>query len=216
MCGRIVVKALKGMIAARVRAGGPPGLIPHFNIAPTGELVTIQADPHEWEARIRKWGLIPSWAKDATIGAKTFNARAETIAEKPSFRTAFQKHRCLIPVDGFYEWASLGKGKTPFFISHVDPTEMLVFAGLFESWRGPEGAVETCTVITTEANELMKELHTRMPVVLNPEDWDAWLSPGAPKLDLLNMLKPLEEDSLQAWQVNPLRGDGPDLIRQVV
>ena len=155
--------------AGRVRAGGPPGLVPHFNISPTGQLVTVQAEAGGWEARMRRWGLIPSWAKDPAIGAKTFNARAETVAEKPSFRAAFKSRRCLIPVNGFYEWLAAGKTKTPFYISNPDPKEMLVFAGLWESWRGPSEEVQTCTIITTEANAFMQELHTRIPVILAPE-----------------------------------------------
>jgi len=209
MCGRVVVKALRGMIAERVRGGGPPGLIPHFNVAPTGMLPTIQA---RWAAVERKWGLIPSWAKDAVIAAKTFNARAETVATLPSFRSAFKSRRCLIPVDGFYEWAAVGSSKVPFFISNANSAEMLVFAGLWERW----GDLETCTIITTEANGFMQELHTRMPAILAPGAWDAWLAPGSAPGDLRALLWPAPEDLLQAWQVRPLRGDGPELIEQIV
>lgn len=203
------------MIAERIRAGGPPGLIPHFNIAPTGMLVTVQVGATTWETRMRRWGLIPSWAKDPGIGAKTFNARAETVAEKPSFRGAFKSRRCLIPVDGFYEWLTSGKTKTPFYISHVDPKEMLVFAGLFETWRGSQEEIQSCTIITTEANAFMRELHHRMPVVLSPRAWDQWLSNITSPVDLLALLQPAQEDLLQGWQVRPLRGDGPQLIEQV-
>lgn len=192
MCGRVVVKELKGMIAERIMAGGT-----------------------NWEARMRRWGLIPSWAKDPEFGVKTFNARAETVAEKPSFRNAFKSRRCLIPVNGFYEWLTTGGAKAPFFISHVDPKEMLVFAGLFETWRGPQEEIQSCTIITTEANEFMRELHTRMPVILPPEALGQWLSTGASPADLLSLLRPAPENVLQAWQVRPLKGDGPDLIEQV-
>jgi len=212
MCGRVAVTTLKGEIEELVNF---TGFEPHFNIAPTGHLVTIQAKAKGCEARMRRWGLIPSWAKDAAIGAKTFNARAESIAEKPSFRTAFKKHRCLIPVDGFFEWAAVGKGKVPFFISNADPAEMLVFAGLYETWLGPDGVVESCTIITTEANPFMAELHTRMPVILPSNEWDAWLAPETSSLDLQSILKPCPDEWLQAWQVNPLKGDGHELIEPV-
>jgi putative SOS response-associated peptidase YedK len=160
---------------------------------------------------MRRWGLIPSWAKDPAIGAKTFNARAETVAEKPSFRAAFKSRRCLIPVTGFYEWQTVGKAKTPFFITSPDPDEMLVFAGLFETWRMGE-EIPSCTIITTEANAFMRGLHTRMPVILPPEAWEVWLSSSASLEGLLGLLRPAPEDVLQAWQVRPLRGDGQELI----
>lgn len=208
MCGRVVVKALKGMIAERVRGGGPPGLIPHFNVAPTGMLPTIHAG---WEASERRWGLIPSWAKDSVIASKTFNARAETVATLPSFRSAFKARRCLIPVEGFYEWAAVGKAKVPFFISNTDPGEMLVFAGLWERWKD----LETCTIITTEANGFMQDLHSRMPAILQPDAWAAWIDPKTPQAHLLAALQPAPDDLLQAWEVHPLRGDGPELIERV-
>lgn len=212
MCGRVVLKGLRGLIARRVEAGGPPGLIPRFNIAPTQDLVTIQLEAGAWTTRARRWGLIPSWAKDPAIASKTFNARAETAAEKPSFRQAFRSRRCLIPVDGFYEWTHTGKDKVPFFISNSNSEEMLLFAGLFETWKGPEDVVTTCTILTTEANAFMAELHSRMPAILAPAAWNTWLAPETPAAALQTMLTPAAAGLLQAWEVRPLQGDNPGLI----
>lgn len=202
MCGRVAVTSLKGRIAELVAF---LEIQQGYNVAPTGQLVTVQAG---WEPRMRRWGLIPSWAKDGVIAAKTFNARGETVAEKPAFRAAFRQRRCLIPVAGFYEWASTGKTKTPFYISNANPDEMLVFAGLWERWK----EVETCTIITTEANAWMQELHTRMPVILGHDSWEAWIDPRTSQASLQALLQPPPDDSLQAWQVRPLLGDGPELI----
>lgn len=202
MCGRVAVTSLKGQIAELV------AFLEYqqsYNIAPTGQLVTVHAG---WEPRMRRWGLIPSWAKDGVIAAKTFNARAETLAEKPAFRAAFRQRRCLIPVAGFYEWASTGKAKTPFYISNADPAEMLVFGGLWESWKD----LETCTIITTEANGFMQDLHSRMPAILQPDAWAAWIDPKTSQANLQAALRPAPDNSLQAWEVRPLRGDGPELI----
>ncbi len=205
MCGRVAVTSLKGQIAELVAF---LGIQQSYNVAPTGQLVTVQAG---WEPRMRRWGLIPSWAKDSVIAAKTFNARGETVAEKPAFRAAFRQRRCLIPVGGFYEWASDGKAKIPFYFSNANPDEMLVLAGLWESWKG----LETCTIITTEANGFMQDLHSRMPAILQPDAWAAWINPRTPQVDLQTLLRPAPEDVLQAWEVHPLRGDGPELIDRV-
>ncbi len=204
MCGRVAVTSLKGQIAELVAF---LGIGQNFNVAPTGMLPTIAEG---WAPSMRKWGLIPTWAKDSVIASKTFNARAETVSEKPAFRAAFRQRRCLIPVAGFYEWASAGKTKTPFYISNANPDEMLVFAGLWERWKD----LETCTIITTEANAWMQDLHTRMPVILGHDSWEAWVDPRAPQAVLQSLLRPAPEDGLQAWQVRPLHGDGPSLIEQ--
>lgn len=212
MCGRVVVKELRGSLVARLQGGPPAGLVPSFNIPPTGLLVTVAAAAGGWTAALRRWGLVPAWARDPALGAKLFNARAETVAEKPSFRAAFRSRRCLVPVDGFYEWRPEGKAKAPWFISGADPAEMLVFAGLFETWGPPGAELATCTILTTEANAFMRRLHGRMPAVLAPGDWAAWLAPGTAVPDLQALLRPAPEEALQAWPVRPLRGDGPGLV----
>lgn len=213
MCGRVTQDGIRGIPSIRVKTVIPGGFEPRYNLAPTDPLLTITP---EWTFAVRRWGLVPSWAKDLSISSKTFNARAETVAEKPSFRTPFKRKRCLIPVSGFYEWHTAGKTKTPFYISNADPNEMLVFAGLWDSWESEDGDLQSCTIITTEANAFMKELHDRMPVILGPDHWDAWLKANATQDELQALLKPCPPAWLRAWQVKPLRGEGPQLIEPAV
>ena len=208
MCGRVTQDGSRGIKSFPVKLEVPDGFEPRYNLAPTDPLLTITP---EWTYAVRRWGLVPSWAKGLSIGSKTFNARAETVAEKPSFRTPFKRKRCLIPVSGFYEWHTQGKTKTPFYISHVDPKQALVFAGLWDSWESEDGELQSCTVITTAANAFMEELHDRMPVILGPGQWEGWLAADAKPADLQAMLKPCPTEWLQAWQVRPLRGEGPQL-----
>ena len=193
---------------------------PRYNIAPTQETVVIRQTEEGRIGESRRWGLIPSWAKDASIAAKTINARAETLSEKPSFRSAFRKCRLLVPATGYYEWQAQGRAKQPFYIH---PTEggVWAFAGLGEAWQGPEGAVRTFTVITVEANPTMAELHPRMPAILPPERWDAWLDPVNEDVGVLQgLLTPYSADSMDAYPVGALvgnvRNDGPDLIKPLV
>lgn len=209
MCGRVTQDGSRGIKSFPVKLEVPDGFEPRYNLAPTDPLLTITP---EWTYAVRRWGLVPSWAKDLSIGSKTFNALAETVAEKPSFRTPFKRKRCLIPVAGFYEWHTAGKAKTPFYISHTDPEQALVFAGLWDSWECEDGELQSCTIITTEANAFMEELHHRMPVILSRDQWDGWLSSETPTADLQGMLRPCPTEWLQAWQVRPLRGKGPGLI----
>ncbi len=216
MCGRVVQKGMRrGEVNARFSATAADNVAAHYNLAPTNQLLTIREEGSTYAWASCRWGLIPSWAKDTGISSKTFNARADTVTEKPSFRSAFKNRRCLIPVDGFYEWYTEGKKKTPFFISNANPNEMLVFAGLWETWRGPEGEIQSCTIITTEPNAFISELHNRMPVILGPDAWNAWLAGSTSPADLQVMLRPCPEEWLQAWQVGALRGDGPELIEPV-
>src|SRR5207302_624705 len=154
---------------------------PRYNIAPTNDVLSVRLDP---ESRQRicgplHWGLIPSWADDPKIGSRMINARAETLNEKPSFRNAFKSRRCLILADGFYEWRKVGKKRLPQFISMAD-NQPFAFAGLWETWRGNGGPpLESCTIITTAANELTRTLHDRMPAILDQHDAETWLSPTA-------------------------------------
>jgi putative SOS response-associated peptidase YedK len=154
-----------------------PPLAPRYNIAPSQPVAIVRAsrdqDNREWA--LVQWGLVPSWSKDPSIGARMINARAETVEEKPSFRTAFKRRRCLIPADGFYEWKRLNGGKQPFYI-RLESGEPFAFGGLWEYWQGPDGsALESCTILTTEPNGLMAELHNRMPLILSAQDYDDWL-----------------------------------------
>ncbi len=152
-----------------------------------------------------RWGLIPSWAKDPSIGRKMFNARAETVAEKPSFRSAFRDRRCLVIAEGFYEWQKLGKAKKPMLI-RLKSGRPFGFAGLYETWVSPDGqTVRSCTIITTEANELIRPIHDRMPVILPTKNEAAWLAPeNRDSRALLSMLKPYPAAEMEMEEVKPL------------
>ncbi len=150
-----------------------------------------------------KWGLVPHWAKDPSMGSRMINARAETVAEKPSFRDAFKSKRCLIPCNGFYEWVTGEDGKTPHFI-HMKGGELFAFAGIWSEWTRGETPLQTYSIITTEANEYINPLHHRMPVILNPDQYLEWTDKTATKTDLLAMLSPLKEDILEYHPVSKL------------
>lgn len=174
-----------------------PNLAPRYNVAPSQDVPIVRAGR---ELAVVRWGLIPFWAKDEKIAWRTINARAETVAEKPAFRAAFKARRCLVPASGFYEWQARGKGpKQPWYITGRDGRP-LAFAGLWERWRGPDGTVESCTIIVTQANEFMRRLHDRMPVILDAADFDAWLDPDAG--DGRALLRPCPDEWLEAWPVS--------------
>jgi putative SOS response-associated peptidase YedK len=199
---------------------------PNFNVAPTNEILAVAASK-EGARRLGtfKWGLVPSWAKDPSIGNRMINLRAETVSEKPSFRRTLAKHRCIIPVDGFYEWKDMGKGrkKQPFYIRPRDGT-VLALAGLWEAWKDkdrPEDDedawLRTCTIITTEPNKLLADIHNRMPVVLPPDTWDAWLDRENADADALAaLLRPAPDDLLELYpvgtDVNSVRNNGEHLV----
>jgi putative SOS response-associated peptidase YedK len=153
-----------------------------------------------------RWGLIPPWATDPGIGNRLLNARAETVADKPSFRSAFRQRRCLIPASGFYEWQQAGRRKQPYFIRPRDG-RLFALAGLWERWQGPDGTVETCAVLTTGANELMRPLHERMPVILGPESDGLWLDPLTPADALRGLLVPYPAERMEACPVGPRVAD---------
>ena len=191
--------------------------IDRYNLAPKQQAVTIHQVDGEWVVSERQWGLIPSWADDENGGAKLINARVETVAKLPSFRSAFKRGRLLIPVSGFYEWPVIAGKKRPYFIHPTDGGHWF-FAGLGESWPGPEGSLKSFTVITTEANRVMAELHDRhrMPVILAAEDLETWLDPSAAPGDLQALLRPCPDGWIEAYEVGAavgnVRNDGPMLI----
>jgi len=183
-----------------------PDLPPRYNVAPTQPIATVLVVTGDRKLRLMRWGLVPSWAKDLSIGSRMIYARAETIAEKPSFRTAFRERRCLIMADGFYEWARKGKTRQPFHIANRDKSPF-GFAGLWERWNPPQGGdpVESCTIITTSANTVVGELHDRMPVVLEPRDYDLWLDPSIHEPDrLLPLLRQYPAEKMESYPVNTL------------
>lgn len=214
MCGRFTLRASNPELAKLL--GIPdawPGYRPRYNIAPTQSVAAVREHDGKRELAWLRWGLIPHWAKDAKIGASLTNARADTVATKPSFRTAFKRRRCLIPADGFYEWKTEGKKKRPFFIHRRDDRPF-AFAGLWESWTDPAGLpVETCSLITTDANALMQPIHNRMPVILHPADFGDWLVNAERAPELLRQY-PAEE--MEAVEVDPLvnnwRHESPDCV----
>lgn len=195
-----------------------------WNVAPTDEVATIRQDRHEPKRIFAKmrWGLIPYWAKDASLGAKTINAVCETAAEKPAFRDSMRKRRCLIPADGFYEWKKIGpKTKQAYNIGMKDDG-LFAFAGLWERWKNADGKpIESCTILTTEANALLKDIHNRMPVILHPDDYDAWLDPGVTEpARLVDLLKPFDPRQMRVYPVssavNSVKNDSPECAREVI
>ena len=192
---------------------------PRYNIAPT-QNVTVVVQRETRQLTEMRWGLIPFWAKDVSIGNRMINARSETVTEKPSFRTAFKKRRCLILADGFYEWQKAGKIKVPMHI-RLKSREPFAFAGLYEYWETKSGRLlESCTIITTKPNELMNPIHQRMPVILHPEDESTWLNPENQNVaELLSMLKPYTSNPMEAFAVskfvNSPSNQGPLCVKPV-
>lgn len=189
-----------------------------YNIAPTQPIATVDAGlDGVRRAHLVRWGLIPAWSKDAKTQSLLFNARAETAAEKPSFRTAMRHRRCLVPASGFYEWRRMGTTKMPYYIRPRDGSTM-AFAGLTETWMGSDGSeIDTGAILTTSANRLMAALHDRMPVILDPKDWDEWLDCGNRRpRDVAHLLRPADDDLLEAIpvseRVNSVANDDEALI----
>jgi putative SOS response-associated peptidase YedK len=223
MCGRFVLMTVGKDLAKQFGLEEVPDLEPHYNIAPTQMVVIIRLDRNTLQRRLVevKWGLIPFWAKDTSIGNRLINARVESAADKPAFRSAFKFRRCLVPADGFYEWKKTeGKKKQPYLVRNADGTPF-AFAGLWESWKGPEGeTLESCTILTTDANDLTREIHDRMPVILKSEDYDLWLDPEVkdPKL-LKPLLQPYPSEDMKvepvSSKVNKASYDAPDCVEVV-
>ena len=221
MCGRFAQASGPEALAALfdLSADSVPPYKPRYNLAPTQPALVLRRHPksNEKELTFLVWGLIPSWADDPSIGSRLINARAETLAQKPAFRTAFRRRRCLVPADGFYEWKRAGKRKQPYFIARKDGKPMAL-AGLWEHWQSADGSViETFTLITTEPNELVSKFHNRMPAILPKEVFDLWLHPHTDKKTLQALLlTPYPATWLTAWPVSPLvnhpANDDPSLI----
>ena len=218
MCGRFTLKGPPNQIARMLGLATVPNLAPRYNIAPTQDVLALrpEADGDRHLAWLR-WGLIPFWARDAGIGAKMINARADTIAEKPAFRQAFRARRCVIPADGFYEWKTVAKGKKqPFHIHRADGAPF-VFAGLWERWEKGGEPIESCTIVTTDAPADLTAIHHRVPVILEGDALQAWLDTPAEKADgLKDLLAPLSEGTLVAdpvaTTVNKVSNDGPECL----
>lgn len=215
MCGRYTLVPTEHFATRFAVQSLPEELEPRYNIAPTQVLPVITRNsPNRVE--LMRWGLIPSWAKDVSIGNKMINARAETVAEKPSFKRALASRRCLVPCSGFYEWRRDDKSKVPYFI-FVRNTPLFAFAGLYELWKDAAGnLLRSYTIITTTPNELMENIHNRMPVILRPEDEDVWLDAEADLGHVISLLEPFPADRMDYYRVstavNSPRHEGSSLI----
>jgi putative SOS response-associated peptidase YedK len=216
MCGRFTLVSPFVAVTERFHAVAPQDLRPRYNIAPGQEVLCVIRDG---ENRIEplRWGLIPSWAKDPAIGNRLINARAETLAEKPSFQRAFEKRRCLVVADGFYEWRPAGKRKVPVYI-FLKSKEPFGIAGLYECWIAPDGKeLRTCTIVTTDANDLVRPFHDRMPAIVHADAEDCWLNPGKGSRERLQaLLAPYPAEEMDAYDVAPAVNsagyDAPDCI----
>jgi putative SOS response-associated peptidase YedK len=203
MCGRFLLMTPREALERWFNFDDGPELEARYNVAPSQPIPVVRmAASGKRECVLVRWGLVPSWAKDLRFGTHTMNARGETLLEKPAFRTAFRRRRCLVPADGFYEWKTTGKKKQPHVIRPADGNP-LAFAGLWEHWQGAGGQeIESATIITTSANELLKPLHERMPVILTPDHFALWLDPQQKAEDLQRLLTPYPDALLTLYAVS--------------
>ncbi|MGB6065468.1 MAG: SOS response-associated peptidase [Desulfomonilaceae bacterium] len=223
MCGRFVLMTPDKDLGEHFGLEEAFDLRPRYNIASTQIVVIITVDRDTLQRRLVqvKWGLIPFWAKDISIGNRLINARAESASQKPAFRSAFKTRRCLVPADGFYEWKK-GKEdrKQPYLVRNADGSPF-AFAGLWERWTGPDGEIiESCTILTTDANELTRPIHDRMPVILHPRDYDLWLDPEVKDPGMLKpLLRPYASGAMNvepvSSKVNNATYDAPDCVEVV-
>ena len=218
MCGRYRLSRRKQLVEEYFgTVSGNDDWIPRYNIAPSQPVVTIRQDARKPGRKLStmRWGLVPSWAKDPSIGYKAINARAETVATTPSFREPFKSQRCLIPADGFYEWVRNGKTKQPYCFE-VSDGQLFAFGGLWDRWTNPEREViESCTILTTTPNSLLSDIHDRMPVILTPADYDLWLDPAFKNIaSVSEMLKPFDSALMRRYavstRVNQVQNDDAD------
>ncbi|GAB4122281.1 MAG: SOS response-associated peptidase [Roseiflexaceae bacterium] len=219
MCGRYTLSTIEGLQERFALSSAVDQVTPNYNSAPTQQLpVIVRNSPNRLV--LMRWGLIPSWVKQIDQRTTLINARAETLSEKPSFRKAFASQRCLIPTTGFYEWQQHERGKQPYFIRLRDQG-VFAFAGLYDRWRDPQGGeIHSFTIITTEPNELMGSIHTRMPVILTPAEEEHWLDPRiSAAADLMPLLDPYPSEAMEAYPVSALvnspRNNTPSLIDPV-
>ena|SRR5579883_2910517 len=223
MCGRYRLSRQGKEIVEEFAVDGEVEWSPRYNIAPSDIVPIICQDRHHPVRKFQRahWGLIPSWAKDPSISLRTINAVSETAASKPAFRESMQIRRCLIPADGFYEWAKLGpKEKQPYNFGMIDDS-MFAFAGLWDRWRNPAGQeILSCTILTTKPNPLVAQVHDRMPAILHPDDYDLWLDPGIKDPAIVTeALRPFEAQRMKKYpvgtRVNSVKNDDPECAREI-
>lgn len=213
MCGRYYLRSDKQRIAEAFRVGVPPSfdILPSYNIAPQTfqPVVRLNDETQERELALMRWGLIPFWAKDAKLGVRTINAKAETLSTSPCFREALKRRRCLVPAEGFYEWRRLdAKSKQPYAFGMNDGSPF-AFAGLWERWkdRATGQPLETYTIITTEPNELAATVHNRMPAILAAADYSRWLADADPARLPIDLLRPFPSEAMKVWKVSAAVGN---------
>ena len=206
MCGRFTSMLSPELIEVIFGVHAPPGIVPQYNIAPTQHVWTVrQASTEGRFLSHARWGLVPSWAKDISIGNRMINARCETVHEKPAFRLAIRARRCIIPASGFFEWSATAAGKLPHYVTMRDDSPM-AFAGIWDVWKNPSGeSIESCAILTTAANSLVEPLHDRMPVILHRTEFDLWLdrTENDPR-KLQRLYQPYPAGSMQMWEVSPM------------
>jgi putative SOS response-associated peptidase YedK len=219
MCGRYRLSAVE-RIEERFEAEQTSELHPRYNIAPSQPVPIIRQEDGRRSIAVVRWGLVPFWAKDVSIGYKMINARSETVMEKPAFRNCFRTRRCLVPADGFYEWSKLQREKRPFHLGMADDS-IFAFAGLWDSWKTPDGSpLESCTILTTTPNSLVADLHNRMPVILPREQYEAWLTPQPCDIATLGaLLLPFDASLMKRYEVgsfvNNPKNESPDCMMPV-
>lgn len=220
MCGRFAFFGNNRESLASLGMAGKPPPFESYNIAPSQDILAIRMSPESGqpEYTLPRWGLLPFWSKTSKTKFPMINARAEGIEKKPSFRGPFQYGRCIIPANGFYEWQKSAGGKQPYFIRPVDG-DVFLFAGIWDHWEGEGKTIESCAVITTEANEFVREIHDRMPVILEEEKVSAWLDPKTRPKELLAMLKPYPKVKMMVYpvssMVNSPRHNGPECVERI-
>ena len=201
MCGRYTLSTPAGRLAEEFQLDSTVEITPSYNVAPTQQVAAVLEDEGGRRLEMLRWGLVPSWAEDPEIGARMINARSETAPEKPSFRSAFRRRRCLIAADGFYEWKRENGGKQPYYFRMQDGRPF-AFAGLWESWEKGDGILRTCTILTTRANSVLEDIHDRMPVILPHDAYNAWLDPDADREELGELMIPYPGDDLETYPVS--------------
>lgn len=221
MCGRFDLHLPRELLEEIFGISISRDIMPRYNIAPTQEIAVVRTNPeHKRQLDFLKWGLIPSWAKDPSIGSKMINVRSETVHEKPAFRTALKHRRCIIPANGFYEWEAVEGKKKPLYVKMKDDSLML-FAGIWDHWKPGEGdEIESCSILTTSSNDLIAHLHDRMPVILDIDDIDFWLDPHLVQPSpLQSLFRPYPSAKMYMYPVidivNSPKNDNPACIERI-
>ena len=220
MCGRFNLFAPPEEVAQIFGLNQIPRLEPRYNIAPSEEIPAVRSGrrPDTRELVRLRWGLVPSWADDPDVGFRTINARAETVRQKPSFKESFRTRRCLIPASGFYEWKAVGRQKQPF-MARVRGSDLFAMAGLWDAWEGPDGVIQSCTIITTPANDLLAPVHDRMPLILDTADFGTWINTTPSSLkDAADLCVPFPGERMEIFPVsqlvNKIENDSPELVER--